>query len=168
MITPEEWRVVPDFPNYWVSNQARVLGPNGFLKLSPLQGRKYTRVKLYGGSRNRSKAYRIHRLVLEVFVGPCPAGKQGCHNDDDQFNNHLDNLAWKTTLENAQDRVRNGHQRMGSGIANSELIESQALEIKRRLISENSRQIVGTLAKEFNVSISTIYQIRYKRTWLHV
>src|SRR5688500_4928598 len=37
---------------------------------------------------------RIHRLVLMAFVGPCPAGMEGCHNDGNPLNNALDNLRW--------------------------------------------------------------------------
>ena len=33
----------------------------------------------------------VGRLVLEVFVGPCPPGMEACHNDGDPHNNWLDN-----------------------------------------------------------------------------
>jgi hypothetical protein len=50
----------------------------------------------------------MHILVLEAFVGPRPAGMEGCHWDDDPTNNHLSNLRWDTRSANARDAVRNG------------------------------------------------------------
>ncbi len=33
------------------------------------------------------KTIKVHRLVLKEFVGPCPPGMQGCHNDGNRLNN---------------------------------------------------------------------------------
>lgn len=54
------------------------------------------------------KTYRVHRLVLEAFVGPCPAGMEACHWDDDPSNNQLSNLRWDTSTANKRDMARNG------------------------------------------------------------
>jgi hypothetical protein len=51
---------------------------------------------------------RTHRLVLEAFVGPCPDGMEGCHNDGDKLNNSLGNLRWDTRSANMYDRVAHG------------------------------------------------------------
>ena len=50
---------------------------------------------------------KLHRLVLEAFVGPRPRGQMCCHADDNPDNNRLDNLRWGTSRENQQDRIRN-------------------------------------------------------------
>src|SRR5262245_23559473 len=47
----------------------------------------YKEVTMGGRSR------RVHRLVLEAFVGPCPPGKLCRHLDGDSGNSRLDNLA---------------------------------------------------------------------------
>lgn len=49
-----------------------------------------------------------YRLVLEAFVGPCPAGMEALHWDDDHNNNHLSNLRWGTRTDNMRDMSRNG------------------------------------------------------------
>lgn len=54
------------------------------------------------------KRFTIHRLVLEAFVGPRPAGTEACHFDDDRDNNHVSNLRWDTRSANMRDRIRNG------------------------------------------------------------
>lgn len=51
---------------------------------------------------------RVHRLVLEAFVGPCPPGLQGLHENDVPSDNRLSNLYWGTPGQNMRDRVRNG------------------------------------------------------------
>lgn len=56
----------------------------------------------------------VHRLVLEAFVGPCPDGMVGCHEDDDPDNNHLENLRWDTISQNNYDMVRNGNHNFAS------------------------------------------------------
>ena len=60
-------------------------------------------VCLYG-DRVRS-TFRVHRLVLEAFVGPCPAGLECRHLDTDPLNNRLENLVWGTREENHADRL---------------------------------------------------------------
>lgn len=57
------------------------------------------------------QSFRVARLVLIAFVGPCPPGKEACHWDDDQDNNRLSNLRWGTKPENGLDRVRNNVRR---------------------------------------------------------
>lgn len=63
-------------------------------------------VRLNGDGRR--KEFAVHRLVLSAFVGPCPAGMEGCHNNGNAFDNCLQNLRWDTTSENNLDRVRHG------------------------------------------------------------
>lgn len=55
---------------------------------------------------------RVHRLVLEAFVGLPAPGEQACHWDDNPANNRLDNLRWGTRSDNALDSVRNGTHNM--------------------------------------------------------
>lgn len=79
------------------------------LKLDP-NNRGYAQISVYADGR-RTK-YLVHRLVLTAFVGPCPDGMEGCHNDGDQANNSLANLRWDTPDANGADRV-NHWQRDG-------------------------------------------------------
>ncbi len=52
--------------------------------------------------------WTVHTLVLRAFVGPCPPGLEGLHDDGDPANNHVGNLSWGTRSENMLDRVRHG------------------------------------------------------------
>ncbi|KKK60254.1 hypothetical protein LCGC14_3026180, partial [marine sediment metagenome] len=43
-------------------------------------------------------------MVLNTYVGECPAGMQCRHLDGDSHNNNLDNLCWGSQEENNTDR----------------------------------------------------------------
>lgn len=72
----------------------------------------YLRANLSKANRTRDRF--IHRLVLEVFVGPCPPQHEACHNDGNRTHNALSNLRWGTRLENSADRALHGTQPRGS------------------------------------------------------
>ena len=43
---------------------------------------------------------RVHDMVLETFVGPCPEGHQCGHINADKTDNRLENLQWITPTDN--------------------------------------------------------------------
>lgn len=114
----EQWRPVSGFEGaYDVSNQGRVRSIARVSEGRPrvVAGRilratrtdeGYERVTLFRGRHRFTK--RVHRLVLEAFVGPCPDGMEACHNDGDPTRSVLENLRWDTQSENTFDRVRHG------------------------------------------------------------
>lgn len=114
----EHWLPIDGYEGYYeVSNQGRVkslarlnsLGRRVNEKiLKPmLMGRpKYEAVALHrDGIRDVRK---VHHLVLETFVGDCPDGQMGLHDNDIPTDNHLENLSWGTGSQNQYDSVRNG------------------------------------------------------------
>jgi len=46
--------------------------------------------------------WKVHQLVLRVFIGPPPPGHETHHKDHNRANNHLSNLEWVTHRENIQ------------------------------------------------------------------
>lgn len=119
----ERWLPVVGFEDrYQVSDQGRVksqayqvgtkYGDPCWHPGRILTGRKtkkgYVIVGLsYAGGKSVQK--RVHRLVLEAFVGPCPDGMECCHGPGGPSDNRLDNLRWDTREENARDIVRHGN-----------------------------------------------------------
>jgi hypothetical protein len=57
---------------------------------------------------NGHRTHYVHRLVAAAFHGAPQLGQQTRHLDGDPLNNHADNLAWGTPLENADDTRRHG------------------------------------------------------------
>lgn len=68
-------------------------------------GHLYLRLRCRNGE---WRGFSVHRLVLSAFVGACPKGMEGCHNDGNPANNHLSNLRWDTPRGNAADKVLHG------------------------------------------------------------
>lgn len=114
--TVEQWRPIPGFVGYEVSDQGRVrsywrrrrglVATSRLLKQSPNQ-RGYLRVGLRAGD-GKTKIIFVHRLVLLAFVGPAPEGTECRHRDGRPSNNSLGNLQWNTHLVNMGDTVRHG------------------------------------------------------------
>lgn len=70
------------------------------------EGRRYRYLNLVRDG--AAATFRLHRLILEAFVGPCPPGCETRHLDGDPGNNALSNLAWGTPAENTADRKKHG------------------------------------------------------------
>jgi hypothetical protein len=127
---PVEYRDVPDFPGYRVGSDGSVWscwemkalgGRNGTIQVrgdswrrmktgrqkGRAEGRSYCSVRLCVNK--KSRLFRVHRLVLEAFVGPCPPGHECRHLDGNPANNQLSNVVWGTPAQNAADRRRHGH-----------------------------------------------------------
>lgn len=105
----------------------------------------------------RGKNYRVHRLVLAAFVGPCPEGKECSHKDGNKLNNHVSNLEWATRLENA--RMRQVH-----GTQYCKLSKAKVEYIRKNFDKFGAKQ----LAKRLGVSKSTINLAVNGTTWGHV
>ena len=104
----EQWRPVPGFDMYAVSDQGRVRGPRRILKQT-LIGNGYPSVAVCRDGKQHTA--RVHGLVLEAFVGPRPAGMLCRHLNGVPTDNRVENLRWGTPSENNFDRVRHGtHQ----------------------------------------------------------
>lgn len=53
-------------------------------------------------------SYKVHRLVLAAFVGPCPEGMEACHANGVRDDNRVENLRWDTRSANTLDKVGHG------------------------------------------------------------
>lgn len=153
----ETWKEIVGFPGYEISDQGRVRswwvwGRYGLKSVKPrilkLGADKdgYKDVGIYGPDR-KQKWRRVHKLVLEAFVGPCPKGMETCHKDGNRVNNKLGNLRWDTNARNHQDRVKHG---------TAKLTDADVLEIKR-LKKEGFAQT--KIARQFKIDPSIVSRI---------
>jgi hypothetical protein len=116
---PVVYKDIPGFPGYRVGDDGsvwtskfkggndRAAGKRGPWRLLKVHHNRagYCLVNLDRDGRNHTRP--IHRLVLELFVGPRPEGMEACHYPDaDKNNNRLENLRWDTHGENAKDAYR--------------------------------------------------------------
>lgn len=115
------------------------------------------------GARNTKK---VHRLVLETFVGPCPQGMECLHTDGNPENNRLDNLRWGTRLDNRAD-IRTHAQLYRRRQGATSLSEETIRAIKRDLAEPNG-QSQKKLAAKYGVHYNTINNINrgYTHKWV--
>lgn len=132
----ERWAIIPQAPDYAVSDHGRVrretpgrLTAPGRIIKPAVTVKGYLRVALNG------RCYFVQRLVAQAFLPPRPSERHTiAHEDGVPTNNVWTNLAWKTPGENNWDRVRHGTMPRGEkhGMAKLGLNEVQQI---RRLAS---------------------------------
>ena len=113
----EEWRPVVGFEDsYEVSSYGRVRSLDREWEQKNRWGGTYTHrkkgVMLRPGiasndyptvALGRGNTRTLHSLVADAFIGPCPAGEEVRHKDDNRRNPMLDNLEYGTRGDNVQD-----------------------------------------------------------------
>lgn len=138
---------------------ARQVYPEKILTVVPVKG-GYLRYNL--GGKARCRTYSAHRLVLEAFIGPCPEGMEGCHNDGNAGNNRLSNLRWDTHLSNNGDRKRHGRYAVGSAHHMAKLSEDMAREIA---LDPRHTDIIMA---EYGISRHMVCAIKNGSAWGHL
>lgn len=112
----------------------------------------------------RAHFFLLHHLVLVTFVGPCPKGKECCHEDDIKSSNAVGNLRWDTPKANADDARRNGTARIGTKHGMAKLTEQDVLEIRKSYKKGKHNR----LAERFGVTAPLIRMIHKRQIWRHI
>ncbi|MGA0604919.1 NUMOD4 motif-containing HNH endonuclease [Phenylobacterium sp. VNQ135] len=175
-VTPtvaEEWRDAPGYPGYQVSSEGGVRSLDRYVTAlrrgKPwVMFRRGAALKL---KRDRTGYLRaemgkgnyelVHRLVLAAFVGPCPAGCEGAHNDGRRDNNRLANLRWATKSENQRDRFVHGTMLTGERAPMAKLTAEQVAEMRSLANTRTQTQ----LAAEFGVCQAHVSDILRRKAW---
>ena len=174
-----EWRSIPDFPDYEVSNTGLVRsykrgGPH---ILKP--GKHPSGYHQVGLRRNdKTHIFPIGHLVLFTFQGPCPIGCEMCHNDGNPTNDHIDNLRWDTHAANMQDASNHGVARriqsrdleeMDNGVfINTVEITQKASGMTQREFAEYIRVSQATLSKFYSRGVKGGIIVKILRKYPHL
>ena len=115
---------------------------------------------------NKSKPYRVHRLLANNFIENPKKLKEVNHIDGNKLNNDLSNLEWVSHFENMQ-------HAFSTGLANNTGVKNRMAklnEIKVRKIKELLKQGISQykIATKYNISRSAILKIQLNKTWKHV
>lgn len=119
----------------------------------------------------KHKLIRVHRLVLEYFVGLCPPGMEACHNDGNSKNYLIENLRWDFHKNNENDKIKHGtfklpllqENQKGSKNNNAKLNDWKLRAIRRLLEDDYLTQ--REIAEIFKISQSEISNIKLNKTW---
>jgi HNH endonuclease/NUMOD4 motif len=177
----EEWRPVPGYLAYEVSNRGRVRrcrGARGWAAghvLRPAAGRGGHLYVILADGNGKTRKHYVHRLVAMAFVGPPPFEDAFVlHQDDDAANNRPENLYWGTHQDNVLDaklnrKLRDAPRKHGGqpGEANGSavLTEEEVVRIKGLL----GLGLCGAcISRLYGVRKETIYAIAKGRIWAHV
>lgn len=160
--TEATWNPLPDFPGYFVSQSGKILSmvrkePKILRPIERISGHLY--VFLYR-DRKMHKMY-VHRAVLLTFCGGPSVQQETRHLDGNPKNNHVSNLAWGTSFENSQDRIRHGRSPCGERSVTHKLTEVDVLQIRREIHSSTLRK----LAKKYGISHTAVRRAALGRTW---
>lgn len=160
----EEWRDIGGYEGlYMVSNLGRVKSFYGIGEklLTPGVNRGgYAFVVLTDINKIR-KSLKVHTLVARMFL-PNPEDKPVVHHrDGNRSNKRVENLEWVTYRENTAYAVQKGSYDNKNGCDNphSKLTAEQVFYIRVHYIPRHRKFGSNALARKFNVSKNTIFNV---------
>ncbi len=118
----------------------------------------------HGCVRYQGRLWRAHRLLCTWAHGeppnPSDFAAHGCGNGHLSCCNKR-HLRWATQSENEADRIEHGTSNRGERCGASKLTRAEVQEIRRQSVERRSSE----LARQYDVSDSTIFDILSGRTW---
>ena len=166
----DDWVVHPIYTQYAFSKYGEIISLYG--------NSKRRQFKLIKGSLNNGYIMldfihngkrvipRVHRLIIEAFIGEIPEGYVVNHKDLNRSNNSLSNLEAITQADNARHAFASNaiHHANGIDNHNSLLTEIEVIEIRSKYIPRKYSQY--KLADEYNVSQSVIKNVVNNKTYI--
>ena len=122
----------------------------------------------YGVFKYQSKQWLTHRLAWTIENGPIPKRKKVLHHCDTPACCNPKHLFLGSDADNRKDMVTKGRARytFGEQHALSKLTDSLVREIRSKYTGKWGQ--ISSLAREYNISIGTMYSVVTKQTWKHV
>lgn len=172
-MTQEYWLPVVGYEGlYEVSDQGRVrslprLRANGGVTKERLlrlaMSGPYLNVSLYVGGKRTGA--RVHQLVAEAFIGPCPEGLIVLHGTGGKTDNRPENLSYGTySKNNGEDRRRDGTIPAGESHHKTTLTADDVREI-RALRGKITQKEIGA---RYGLAQTSIGLIQRRLRWAHL
>ena len=175
----EEWRPVPDFSNYEISNHCRARNVKTGKMLKPVYDPACRYVRYCFRQDGRQLTKNAHRVMWRAFHGEIQAGLQLNHIDGNRQNNIMTNLELVTPSGNTKHAYDLGligkgdahHSRLnpermarGSSHGMAKLQEADAIRILERVAAGDKAKAI---AKDFGITSNTVRDVG-RKTWRHL
>lgn len=136
----EEWKTIPGYEDYSISNTGLVRSDRFNRILKPSKSNNgYHYVNLVKDK--IKKTHSIHKLVMEYFGGEKPSINFVIdHRDGNKINNHIDNLEWVSVKANTTRAYNNYDKKL------------RIIELHQQGMSPKA------IREEVGMAMSTVYQ----------
>jgi len=172
----EEWKQIPWYPLYYVSNRGRVISLIGNPKLlkESFRGPGYPGVAVKIDTKRKN--FYVHRLVAQAFIPNPNNYPQVNHKNSIRNDNRVHNLEWCTCKQNINHAIKKGRMLVGekngncngTNLSQNKLTKEQVSVIKYRLMNESYWGLNSDLAEEYGVVQHTISGIKTGTHWWFV
>ena len=108
------------------------------------------------------RTHTLHVVVATLFRGPCPAYLECSHLNGTRTDCRADNLAWESHRRNMGRTIEHGTSGVGIRNGRAKLSLEQAASVRPR---HESGESLSKIAREYGVSVSTIWQIFHGKNW---
>ena len=166
-IEKEIWKDLIGYEGrYKIGSNGEIMNKSGLLLKQNLDTDGYKLITLYNGKR---KMFRVHRLVVENFIGSIPDKMEVNHIDYNRSNNRVENLEIVTHLENVRhsyDRIVKGIKNNGATSVNkrnSKVTIKEADEIRKKYSTGNYTQI--ELGNIYGLKRSAMSNLLNEKSW---
>jgi hypothetical protein len=166
----EWWKPVVGFEGYYeVSNVGNVCRVKAHKNVLPFQrvrqwphwdGRLFC--VLSGGGKR--KTYKVHKMMVDAFLGGTPDGFTVHHEDDCYTKNWISNFRYQSAIDNWRDGNLTGLMKHGSAHSNAKLSETQALE----LLGLYGKISLKRASERFGISTTAVSYLWRGRNWAHL
>jgi hypothetical protein len=180
-MTPEEFRPIPGYPMYQVSNAGNVRSARRTWKTSQTWKSMHPRIGSDGCLRivmrdqktGKRKSFKVAFWVLAIFGSPRPRGTVCCSKNGNPRDCRIENLEWGTWRESKAIRERLGHTAKGTKNGRAKLTEDDVRWIRsygdnRRNWRDGKLQGSTAVALRFAVDAKIIRDIVKRKTWKHI
>lgn len=114
-----------------------------------------------------SKQVKAHRYAYSYVHGEIPSSKVICHHCDNPKCVNIDHLFIGTILDNNLDKIKKKRDNVPKGENHFRAVGTIELVTKvKKLLKEINSAI--KVAKQLNVAVHFVENIKYERTWKHV
>ncbi len=169
-----EWRSIPDWPEYEVSENgdvrrvAPVIGaptskrPLPYLLKPARSSTGYMTFKFT--RRSQSTTFHRHRIVALAFLGQPPFPKaEIAHLDGSRSNDHVSNLRWVTHKENEDHKIEHGTNYANERAHNAILSKATVLQMRREFTGQRGE--IAAIARKHGIRYDTAYAAIKGRNW---